>query len=282
MRIGYGSNDVESMKVTQSRKIVRHPQFNPVNRANDIAIIFITGRFDLKLASVAAIALPAQNRKIPTTVRASTVGFGFIAPQGQNGPTSSILVADVTIIEPRTCERLFRRAFDGHLCARDKAKEQAANVCLGDNGNGLYVLPSALNAADRDNEQDPPAQDDAAQDDPPAQDDAAQDDPPAQETEGNNGFDDLPGFEPEDTLSRKRRANDDDPPQQQPPQAPRERPLLVRIVNSMCLSARPLSPPFSHPPFRLVSPPCSPTIASLAVPAVTHALPLTAIGSKPS
>lgn len=187
------------MSTTQSRRIVKHPQFNPTNRANDIAIVFVRGRFDLSLEGVSVIALPKQDRKVPSSVQASTVGFGFIAPQGQTGPTSSILVADVSVIAPQTCERLFRRAFDGHLCARDKARENAANVCLGDNGNGLFALPSALDAANRAN--DPPHADG--------------EDPP----ETHAGFN-----LPQQPWSRERRAADADPPQEQP----RERPILVR------------------------------------------------------
>lgn len=133
------------MEVTESEKITIHADYDARRRLNDIAIVFIVDEFDFTNPNVVAIPLPAPDTKVARdgSIKAHTVGFGFTAA-GQTAPNPKLLAASVTIIDGRRCERLFRKSFEHHLCARDQAKRKAANVCLGDNGNGLYVLPSQL------------------------------------------------------------------------------------------------------------------------------------------
>lgn len=100
-----------------------------------------------------AIALPTQGQVIPEAVPSRTVGFGFTAPTGQTAPNPKILVAALTTLNNRDCEQVYRRRFDASqfVCARDKQRNgRAANVCLGDNGNGLYALPKDLRPRDRE------------------------------------------------------------------------------------------------------------------------------------
>lgn len=164
VRVGYGSSELRSLEVTESEKITIHPEYNEARRLNDIAIVFVVDEFDFTNPNVVAIALPAPDTKVARdgSVKAHTVGFGFTAA-GQTAPNSKLLAASVTIIEARRCERLFRKSFEHHLCARDQAKRKAANVCLGDNGNGLYALPSELKPKEDKTQQNTDTQDNAQQ-----------------------------------------------------------------------------------------------------------------------
>lgn len=140
------------MRVTDSRTIVQHPDYNRNTRANDIAILFTVAVFDLTANGVRAIGLPEQGKQIPVGITTHTIGFGFTAATGQNGPATTIVVANVTTVAKRVCEQLYHRQMSTFVCARDKRTKNAANVCLGDNGNGLYALANDLKPEeDREN-----------------------------------------------------------------------------------------------------------------------------------
>lgn len=122
----------------RGRTFVIHEDYKEEGRKNDIAVVFTARKFDFAADKIKAIALPTEAADLERNTAAVVAGFGFTAAR-QNAPNQHLLAADVAVVARRVCETTFGTELPTHICARDRQAENPANVCPGDNGNGLFI-----------------------------------------------------------------------------------------------------------------------------------------------
>ncbi|GAB0095613.1 vitamin K-dependent protein C [Sergentomyia squamirostris] len=137
-RVGYGTYRRLELTWVESTNGLTYPQYNPVNRNNDIAIITLpshivfSGRVrPIALPQFGMEELPYQNEQGMIT------GFGFT--NDQNHIAADNLRYGYVRVQPNTaCTNVLQIQTPNHFCALDS--RHPVNICNGDIGGGFVVF----------------------------------------------------------------------------------------------------------------------------------------------
>ncbi|XP_019561146.3 inactive CLIP domain-containing serine protease A8-like [Aedes albopictus] len=135
--VGMGSNILSMLGFVTSRTATAHPQYNPVDRANDIGVITLPVSLVIT-ANVAPIALPPLDSVYGypfENEQGTIVGFGFTDAAATVKP-NYLMRAYQRVTNDIDCQ-IYPVTAPNHFCAKDIV--EGGNLCNGDLGAGFIT-----------------------------------------------------------------------------------------------------------------------------------------------
>ncbi|KAJ2824762.1 Suppressor of tumorigenicity 14 protein, partial [Coemansia erecta] len=139
VRIGYGSNSQSRETTVQARQVHLHPDFNPAETNNDIAVILID-----QLTALNDSVRPATifNGPLPEGTALTAVGWGLTSATGTSGDLPDLLQQTGIVVGQRdACRQLVPdyESSDGPQICTQNSLKPGADTCQGDSGTGVFV-----------------------------------------------------------------------------------------------------------------------------------------------
>ncbi|KAJ2135751.1 serine-type endopeptidase activity protein [Coemansia sp. RSA 678] len=137
--IFYGSVSSKSTKYIQPTKVTLHPEYNPNDFRNDIAILKVP---EIKFEKGIVEAVPVYDKSIAPKQAMNIFGWGTTRSHGtasDNPP--SLLTQTVHISEPKACQVIeprYNSANDSQICT-DAHYDVGVDACQGDSGTGSTI-----------------------------------------------------------------------------------------------------------------------------------------------
>ncbi|KAJ2206117.1 Coagulation factor X [Coemansia sp. RSA 521] len=137
--IFYGSVSSKSTKYIQPTKVTLHPEYNPNDFRNDIAILKVP---EIKFEKGIVEAVPVYDKSIAPKQAMNIFGWGTThsrSTASDNPP--SLLTQTAYISEPKACQAIeprYNSANDLQICT-DAHYDVGVDACQGDSGTGSTI-----------------------------------------------------------------------------------------------------------------------------------------------
>ncbi|KAJ1852369.1 hypothetical protein GGH12_005562 [Coemansia sp. RSA 1822] len=139
VQIGYGSNNLTQQTHVIAQEIHLHPQFDPINTDNDIALVIIDPIKEFNKSVRPAII---YNGELPQGSDLVAVGWGLTSAGGTNDDLPDQLQQTFIVVGERdACRKLVPdyESSDGPQICTQNSLKPGTDTCQGDSGTGVFV-----------------------------------------------------------------------------------------------------------------------------------------------
>ncbi|KAJ1848492.1 hypothetical protein LPJ73_003954 [Coemansia sp. RSA 2703] len=137
MRIGYGDNLVDRQSITEGLSVHIHPEFDPSEPHNDIALIAIP-------PVQADTAVPAQifTGALPPGTHLTAVGWGKTSNDPAVSLPNALRQTEIVIGDRATCSQFIPSyvSSDGPQICTENRLNKGSDTCQADSGTGVFAV----------------------------------------------------------------------------------------------------------------------------------------------
>ncbi|KAJ2286822.1 hypothetical protein IW141_005165, partial [Coemansia sp. RSA 355] len=139
VQIGFGSNNLTQQTHVKAQEIYLHPQFDPTNTSNDIALVIINPINEFNESVKPAVI---YNGELPQGLELVAVGWGLTSASGTSDDLPDQLQQTFIVVGERAeCRKLipdYESSNGPQICTQNSLKP-GADTCQGDSGTGVFV-----------------------------------------------------------------------------------------------------------------------------------------------
>ncbi|KAJ1723592.1 hypothetical protein LPJ53_002077 [Coemansia erecta] len=137
MRIGYGDNLVDRQSITEGLSVHIHPQFDPSEPRNDIALIAIPPVHEDN-------AVPAQifSGSLPPGYHLTAVGWGKTSNDPEVSLPNALRQTDIVVGYKDSCSQFIPSyvSSDGPQICTENRLNRGSDTCQADSGTGVFAV----------------------------------------------------------------------------------------------------------------------------------------------
>ncbi|KAJ2442323.1 hypothetical protein IWW46_003087 [Coemansia sp. RSA 2440] len=139
VQIGFGSNNLTQQTHVKAQEIYLHPQFDPTNTSNDIALVIIN---PINVFNESVKPAVIYNGELPQGLELVAVGWGLTSASGTSDDLPDQLQQTFIVVGERAeCRKLipdYESSNGPQICTQNSLKP-GADTCQGDSGTGVFV-----------------------------------------------------------------------------------------------------------------------------------------------